>query len=225
MTRELAADLLTRARDITADIGQASELVTTVREMSRWNTRAVGRADITPLLRSGLESLQDCAGATRALLVTIGRSAPQQELPVPFSAEVRAAFAVVLSDVGESIDTFGQLVEAESTGQPDEVVRLLDESTELLRETRAILTDLMLAESSDTDQWLLRGSILRAVGEILAVLDTEQRTERYARWRTQQGARPVPGREVSREFVPPLDRTLLGALGLRWHRDRSRRGR
>ena len=221
VTREMAAELLTQARDITADIGRASEQVTTVREMSRWNTRAVGRADVTPLLRTGLESLQDCAGATRALFITIGRTAPEREDPAPFSDEVRAAFAVVLHDVGQCIDSFGQLVEAETTGRQDAVVRLLDESTELLRETRAILTDLMLAESDDTDQWLLRGSILRAVGEILAVLDTQERVSRYARWRTAQGSRPLPGREVSRQFVPPLDRRLLGALGIRWHRDRT----
>lgn len=135
---------------------------------------------------------------------------------------MRAAFAVVLQDVGECIDSFGQLVEAETTGRQEEMVRLLAESTELLHETRAILTDLMLAESNDTDQWLLRGSILRAVGEILAVLDTQERVARYARWRATQGSRPLPGREVAREFTPPLDRSLLSALGLRWHRDRSR---
>lgn len=224
LTAESVAARLREARDVGDDVGRAGELVGQVEEMWQWNTRTIGRADVSPLLRSGLDSLQDCAAATRALFVALGHEVPAHGAgsAPEFSDEVRAAVAVVLRDVGACIDSFGALVEAETTGEPQEVVRLLDDNTELLRETRAILTDLMLAETGDTDQWLLRGSILRAVQQILAVIDTERRTQRYARWRTDQGGRPLPGREVSREFMPPLNRTMLRGLARHSHRARTR---
>ncbi|WP_281965574.1 FUSC family protein [Serinicoccus marinus] len=224
---------LRAARDVGDELGRASELVSRVQEMWQWNTRTIGRADVSPLLRSGLDSLQDCAAATRALFVALSHEAPDEagDGPPEFSAEVRAAMAVVLRDVGACIDSFGQLVEAETVGDLEHRRALLDDNMELLRETRAILTELMLMESGEETaggQWLLRGSVLRAVDRILQVLDAPARAAAHARWRSEQGERPLPGPTVSHEFAP-LDRALLTSLrrarrpGRRWGRRPTRR--
>lgn len=228
VSAETIAAHLRSARDVGDDLGRAGELVGRVEEMWQWNTRTIGRADVSPLLRSGLDSLQDCAAATRALFVALGQEVPQEEGAVAhdFSDEVRAAVAVVLRDVGSCIDSFGQLVEAEVSGDPEQRRRLLDDNMELLRETRAILTELMLVESTDgrPDQWLLRGSILRAVDRILQVLDAPARAARHAQWRDEQGRRPLPGPTMSREFAP-LDRAVLSPVRTAWRRTRRPRPR
>ena len=223
VTAESLAGHLRAARDVGDDLGRAGELVGRVQEMWAWNTRTIGRADVSPLLRSGLDSLQDSAAATRALFVALGHEARDErgESAPEFSDEVRAAVAVVLRDVGSCIDSFGALVEAETSGDQERRRVLLDENMELLRETRAILTELMLMESGGgpTDQWLLRGSILRAVDRILQVLDAPARAAQHARWRDAQGERALPGPTISREFAP-LDRAVLASLRRAWRRPR-----
>ncbi|WP_010148706.1 FUSC family protein [Serinicoccus profundi] len=218
LTGDALAEHLRAARDVGDDLGRAGELVGQVEEMWQWNTRTLGRADVSPLLRSGLDALQDCAAASRALFIALAQEAPSRteggQVATPeFSDEVRAAMSVVLGDVGACIDSFGQLVEAEISGQEQHRRERLDHNVELLRETRAILTELMLMESDGgpTDQWLLRGSILRAVDRILQVLDAPARARQHARWRDGQGDRPLPGPATSQEFVP-LDRALLTSV-------------
>lgn len=207
VTRDSVEGHLDAVRAVTGDIGRASDEVNRVRDIWRWNTRAIGRADVGPLLQTGLESLQACAAAARALFIAMLREAPEQPSADAFADDVRSAYAVVLADLGECIDAFGRLVEAETQGEQAQLHQVLDENIELLRETRAILTELMLAEVDDTEQWLLRGSILRAVDEILQVLDARTRARNHERWRSTQGDRPLPGATTASELVP-LDRVL-----------------
>lgn len=211
LTRAGVQRHLDGVQDVTGQIGRASEQVSRLRDIWRWNTRAIGRADVTPLLRTGLESLQQCAAASRALFTVMLREAPDQPQGTPFSDEARSAYAVVLTDLAECIDAFGSLVEAETQGEEEQVHALLDANIELLRETRAILTELMLADVGPADQWLLRGSILRAVEEILQVLDAPTRASSRARWRAEQGDRPLPSAATTHE-LPPLDRAWLAGL-------------
>ncbi|MFK5689765.1 aromatic acid exporter family protein [Ornithinimicrobium sp. LYQ92] len=215
VTRDSVEGHLDAVRAVTGDIGRASDEVSRVRDIWRWNTRAIGRADVGPLLQTGLESLQACAAAARALFIAMLREAPEEASADAFSDDVRSAYAVVLADLGECIDAFGRLVEAETQGEQAQLHEVLDENIELLRETRAILTELMLAEVDDTEQWLLRGSILRAVDEILQVLDARTRARNHDRWRSTQGDRPLPGATTASELVP-LDRVLRWPGVARW---------
>lgn len=217
VTRQSVDGHLDAVRAVTGDIGRASDEVTRVRDIWRWNTRAIGRADVGPLMQSGLEALQACAAAARALFIAMRREAPEEPSAGPFSDDVRSACAVVLADLGECIDAFGRLVEAETQGEQERVHAVLDENIELLRETRAILTELMLAEVDDTEQWLLRGSILRAIDEILQVLDARTRARSHELWRAGQGDRPLPGATTSSELVP-LDRMVRAARRRAWRR-------
>jgi hypothetical protein len=145
------------------------------------------------VLRSGLDRLEGCVIAIRALFVVV-----MQELPdEPPSAEqrpdrpgspaydedARQAFAVVLDDIADCLRGFGQLVRAEAEGNLEEAERAMASSLEILRETRAILTELLMSRpSSDAGLWLLRGSILAAVEQVLVELDLERRFRQREEW-------------------------------------------
>ncbi len=212
VTREAVEQQLATLRTVTGDIGRASDAVAQVRDVWQWNPRALGRADVVPVLQSGLDALQRCESASRALFVAMLTEAPDVPGPQDAFADVRSVFAVVLHDVGESIDSFGRLVEAETRGAEADLDDRLRDNVELLRETRAILTELMLVNTHRPEEWILRGSILRAVDEILATLDAEDRAQWRRRWREGQAHRPLPNLNTASELPVRYDRTWLVAL-------------
>lgn len=164
-----ATDLVPRARD----------QVRQVRERRVLNPRALSRPSVEPVLRTGLDTLDASLSAVRLLFVRMLREAPAGADGVTddgYGAEIREAFAVVLSWLSQCIGTFGALVHAEAEGRESEVEQNLAESLESLREARAFLTELLFVDArTQTSQWLLRGSILAAVEQIIDQLDLEQR--------------------------------------------------
>jgi hypothetical protein len=89
----------------------------------------------------------------------------------------------VLSDVADCLRGFGELVRAEAEGNLEEAERALASSLEILRETRAILSELLISRpSSDAGLWLLRGTILAAVEQVLVELDLERRVRQREEW-------------------------------------------
>ncbi len=213
VTQAAVEKQLVSVRAVTGDIGRASEAISSVRDVWRWNHRALGRADVVPLLQTGLETLQVCATAARALFIAMKREAPEsEEADGPFGDDVRSVFAVVLRDVGECVDSFGRLVEAETRGVEGRPEERLRDNVELLRETRAVLTELMLVDTSHPEQWMFRGSILRAVDELLASLDAEARADTRAEWREEQAGRPLPSTATVSELPVAYDKTWLLAL-------------
>ena len=125
----------------------------------------------------GLDTLEHCLLDIRSLLTVISAETPVDEQPDdPFGEELRAAFAVVLHDAADCVRAFGGLVIAEAEDREDETEEALAQSLEVLRETRAILTELMMVNAPDTSPaWMLRGSILAALGQVLTRLDLEER--------------------------------------------------
>ncbi len=219
VTGEAVEQRLRSARTATTAIGRASEQIDAVHDIWQWNPRALGRADVVPLLRSGLESLQTCASACRALFMAMLQQAPDALDPQDaFDDELRSVFAVVLRDTGECIDSFGRLVEAETRGAEAELEELLRDNMELLMETRAVLTELMLVTTHEPRQWVLHGSILRVLDEILASLDADHRARARAEWRSRQASRPLPSRATSSELPVMYDRTWLRAIRSAGHR-------
>ncbi len=111
---------------------------------------------------------------------------------------------MVLTDVADCLRAFGGLVVAEAEGRAEESEQALAASLEILRETRAILTELIMVDARENpSSWLLRGSILTAVEQVLDQLDL--RIEPAAReWREEQDARPLAQ-------LPPI---IEGVL---WH--------
>ncbi|UJH70214.1 hypothetical protein [Ornithinimicrobium sp. INDO-MA30-4] len=129
------------------------------------------------MLRSRLDSLDASSFAVRALFVAMRKEAPEHESTDDgFGEEARIALSIVLDNVATCVDGFGELLEAESAGRQDEVERALTESLEVAREARAILTELLMVDAnSQTSLWLLRGSILVAVEQIIEPLGLEDR--------------------------------------------------
>ena len=195
VTKAGVAEQLTRVRAVTGDIGRASDMIRRLGDLRRWNTRAVGTADVTPLLQSGLEALQLCAAASRGLFLTIEREAPLNPTPDDgFGDEVRAAFAIVLDDTATAVDSFGALVEEEVAGSAEVIQLLFTDATFQLAEARARLTDLMMVGPDQTRLWLLRGSILSSIDSILRTLDAPARARLREYWEWQQaGLRLGPG--------------------------------
>jgi hypothetical protein len=172
---------------------------------SRWfNPRAIGTVDVEPVMSSGLATLESCLLAIRSLYAVLLSELPTEERPDDvYGEDLRSAFALVLQDVAYCIRGFGDLVVAEVTGREQEAERTLDSNLDLLRETQAILTELMITDVRDNKSgWLLHGSILSAVKHVLDQLDLEERARARHSWREEQSAKPLA-------HLPPLLQAAL----------------
>ncbi len=221
VTRAGIAEQLEKVRTVTGDIGRASDAITALSDLRQWNTRALGTADVTPLLRSGLEALQLTAAASRALFVTIEREAPV--LPTPddgFGDEVRAAFAVVLGDLGTALGSFGELIEEEASGRPEVVQLLFTDASFQVAEARARLTDLMMVGPDQTRLWLLRGSILSSIDAMLTTLDAPARSLLREEWAWDQAGLRL-GEVTVGPPMRPWDRAALRRMRRRRARARG----
>lgn len=175
---------------------RAGDALAQVEENRRLNPRSLATTDVVPLLRSGLDALDRTIISLRAMFQSL-----EDEIPVTtghpsardvgYDEELRGAFSVVLIDMGDAIEAFGTLVVAEAEQRTVEAEDALGETLEILRETRAILTDLYFVDGRENPSaWLLRGSVLAGVEGVLRHLDVEDR----ARQRAQQAEtvrRPV----------------------------------
>ncbi|MBW8173909.1 hypothetical protein K0651_12705 [Ornithinimicrobium sp. Arc0846-15] len=177
VTKAQLVALLSHSRDAGSAAEKAEQAVFAVEESLRLNTRALGSANTGPVLRSHLDSLDASSFAVRALFVAMRKEAPEHEATDDgFGEEARAALSIALDNVATCVDGFGELLEAESAGRQDEVERALTDSLEVAREARAILTELLMVDAnSQTSLWLLRGSILVAVEQIIEPLGLEDR--------------------------------------------------
>jgi hypothetical protein len=193
ITREQVQDWLDRVRGSARRVTSATKTVSSLKDSRRFNTRALGTVDIEPVLSTGLQTLESCLLAIRALFVVLLSEVPTDDKPDdPYGEELRAAFAVVLHDAADCIRAFGSLVLAEVEGREEEAERSLDESLEILRETQAMLTELITVNPQENkSSWLLRGSILAAVEHLLNQLNLDDRARARQQWKDAQRARPL----------------------------------
>ena len=188
--------------EIARDIDDASAAVQAVEDSRTLNPRALVAAKVHPGLRAAIDRLDRCLAAERALLVVIGREAPSVANGLDDSSgrELRRAFAVVLDDLANALRAFGDLINAEYGGRNvDAVDELLTRTLDLVRETRAVLTELILLNvdpRKQSDLWMLQSSVLAAVDQILQQLDLEQRDRTSEAWldRPRFLALPIGGR-------------------------------
>ncbi len=190
VTQDEVATWLDKVRDISGIARQAHESVTTIEELRHLNTRSLNAPRVEPILRSGLDALERSLFAVRGLYFLMHREAPEiSTLDDGYGDDVRAAFAVLLEHVADSVEGFGALVQADAEASDDDVDRSLAESIDASGEAMAILTDLLMVDPRDeTSLWLLRGSILVAVRQAIEPLRLQDR----ARLRTRRSmVRPV----------------------------------
>jgi hypothetical protein len=213
---------LNQVRAANRRVATATESVALLQDSRRLNPRALGTVDVAPVLATGLDTLETCLLAIRALFTVMLSEIPTEEEgrapnatdatdvardwggagdsggtgdsgdDDPYGEELRAAFAVVLHDVGDCLRAFGGLVVAEAEGREEQTEQALADSLEILRETQAILAELIMVDAVDnTSSWLLRTSILAAVEQVLARLNLEDRDRVYRRLRDEQERRPL----------------------------------
>ncbi|WP_459282654.1 FUSC family protein [Arthrobacter sp. TMN-37] len=207
--------------DIAKELRSASAEVETVKESRRFNPRALAMAVVYPGLRAALDRLEKCLAAQRALLVVIGKEAPAEQsgLPNPTEKELRRAFAFVLDDLANGLRAFGDLVEAEyGSGMGERADEALAHMLESVRETRAVLTELMLLDVDPREQrelWMLQGSVLAAIDHAVSQLDLEHSERSTKPWLSRieipaagVGWLPGVGRRSPRRRSP--DRTSPG---------------
>ncbi len=184
VTRGEVGTWLDRVRDISGIARRAHESVSTIEELRHLNTRSLSAPRVEPILRSALDALDRSLYAVRGLYFMMHREAPEiGTLDDGYGDDVRAAFAVLLEHVADSVEGFGALVQADAEGADDEISRTLTVSLDASGEAMAILTDLLMVDPRDeTSLWLLRGSILVAVRQAVEPLRLQDR----ARLRTQR---------------------------------------
>jgi hypothetical protein len=221
--REQVQDWLDRVRAAVRRLTSASETVASLKDSRRFNPRALATTDIEPVLASGLSTLESSQLAIRALFVVLLAEVPTDDRPDdPYGEELRRAFAVVLHDVADCIRAFGSLVLAEVEEREEEAERSLDESLEILRETQAILSELIMVNVQENkSSWLLRGSILAAVEHVLNQLNLEDRARARQVWKNEQRTKPLSQLPpIVQAALPHPDRPSLRGLppGTSWRR-------
>jgi hypothetical protein len=223
INRDHVRDWLDRVQASNRRLTLAIETVASLKDSRRLNPRALGTTDIEPVLASGLRTLEGCLLAIRALFSVMLAEIPTEDRPDdPYGEELRAAFAVVLHDAADCIRAFGSLVLAEVEEREEEAERHLDESLEILRETQAVLTQLLIVDPQENkSSWLLRGSILAAVQHVLDELNLEDRGRARREWKDEQRTRPLSQLPpIVQAALPHPDRPSFRGLpaGTTWRR-------
>ena len=192
VTRDEVASWVDRVRSANREVARATATIGHLKESRRFNPRALGTVDVEPVLASALDTFEQCLLAIRALFTVLLAELPPEAAPEdPYGDELRSAFAVVLHDSADCLRAFGGFVIAESEGREEDTDTALAESLEILRETQAILTELILVRATEDTSWLLRGSILAAVDQVLSRLDLEDRARVHQQWKEDQQRRPL----------------------------------
>jgi hypothetical protein len=133
--------------------------------------------------------------------------------------DLRGAFAVVLDAIGSGLAAFGDLI---GSDRVEHAQRALEHLHEVVAETRAMLTDLILVDVEarpGSDTWMLQGSVLAAVDQILQQLDLEHPEQAAPAWSRRPGLERMPRSvlETGQRLSEPVRRQIASV-----RRDRGR---
>lgn len=184
-SREQAYEWLHEVRALSRFVDAADRAITEASVSRRLNPRAMREVDTEPILRSGLDALEHSAVALRALFRSIADGIREAEADEQdeYTPELLGAFGVLLDDLAKGFRAYGALVYADADTRTVTTDAALAEALDALRETRAVLTELLLMDGGDNpDQWMLRGSLLASVDRVLSELDLEERARQRERW-------------------------------------------
>ncbi len=114
-TRGAARAWLDDARRITHDIPQAGAALLHAEQGRRFNVRAVGKPNVGPGLRQGLEALEHSAVAIRSMFRAVADAADEGSWrDEQVGVELVPALVATFREMASVIDAFGQLVDDES---------------------------------------------------------------------------------------------------------------
>lgn len=188
---------LTWADHIDADAETAAASVEAIVKSRKLNPLALASATVHPGLNDALGRLESSLASVRAVLSVVAMQASAQEATdSPAAAELRRAFGVLLADLASGLRSFADVIDAEfGSGNVDRVEEATDRTVEIVREARAVVTELMLIDVDprvQTDLWMLQGSVLAAVEHILGQLDLEHSERRAEAWLTRRAMPLIP---------------------------------
>lgn len=164
--------------EIDREITAASAAVRAAEESRTLNARALTTAKVHDRLRSAVQRLDRCLAAEHTLLSAIA-AAPvvADDAEDSAGADLRRAFAVILDDVANGLRALGDVLGAQpglrNQTRPGVLADRLDE---IVRESRAVLIELVLLDvdpRQHPELWLVQGSMLSAVDQILSQLDLD----------------------------------------------------
>jgi hypothetical protein len=170
---------MTWAEHIGQDQHVAAASVAAVEQRRKLNPRALTQAVIHPGLHQAVGRLEQTLAAERSLLAVLAAQPPppRGQDEDDSASEMRRAFAVVLDDLASGLRSFADLIHAEfGPHGTDDIDAAYHHTMEIVRETRAVVTDLMLIDADPRqrpDLWMLQGSVLAAVDHILRQLDVQ----------------------------------------------------
>ncbi|MGO4955699.1 FUSC family protein [Luteococcus sp. Sow4_B9] len=223
VTRPVVAGWLTRARQITKQVASAQALVDRHSDLRRFNSRAMGTADISPILLSGLNSLDSCLLSLRGIFLVMERHAPPPvhpsmgattTVPQPFDEDVQHVVAMMLRRLGDFLEAFGTMVEAEANGNEEKAHATFVANYRQLRDARAEIAELMAAADNLGDQWLLSGGVLASLDQILEQLDIDSRVRVRDTWKASQLGRRLPESQIGPRTTM-IDRARLTRMRAR----------
>jgi hypothetical protein len=185
--------------DIENDVQAAAASVEAVAESRKLNPLALASDLVHTGLADALGRLERSLTSIRALLAVVALQAPAGRTETeagPAARELRRAFAVVLGDLAAGLRSFADLIDAEyGSAGAGRVEEALESTVEIVREARAVVTELVLIDvdpREQTDLWMLQGSVLAAVEHVLRQLDLEHTERRTEAWLSRRAAPLVP---------------------------------
>jgi hypothetical protein len=178
--------------DIGRELAEAADAVDVVEERRKLNPRALAALRIHPELRVGLQRLDQCRSAERALIVVIKQETTTPRARDDRTRELRRAFSVVVDSLSQALDVFGDLIASDRAESAEEA---RDRLAELVAETRAILTELTMIDVDaqvDSGTWMLQGSMLVSIDHVLRQLDLEHPEQATSAWNPRPGLEWLP---------------------------------
>jgi hypothetical protein len=192
--RDEARSWLAELRTLSQSTRPVDLALTEAHRSRRLNPRAVGTSDPVPDLRSGLDALEHCAVALRAVFRSIADAAgpPDGDGPdeVLTGSELRHALATLFGDLGRAIAGFGDLARtyAHTAGDPETAE--LGAALDTVRRDRARLNELLMVNAlDDRDRWPVHGSLLSGIDRVLAELDVDDHAREREVRRQEAAAR------------------------------------
>lgn len=186
---------LAQARELSNAVDHVDRLLTEAEQSRRLNPRAVGRPDLGPDVRSGLDALEHSAVVLRALYRSIAEQVRHQpDGEQPYAEEIRGVFAELLRDLARALRSYGALVsaEAEAATHGQLPMEKLTDALEAAGEARARLTELLLMDAREQPElWPLHGALLSAVDRVLQELDSERRAQARQRRLAEHAQTPA----------------------------------
>jgi gas vesicle protein len=194
---------LDESRRINHDIPRIGAALIHAEEGRKLNVRAVGRPDVGPGLRQGLEALEHSALAIRAMFRALADAEHAPSWEDREAAEtVLLGLAMTFREMAAGLDAFGQLVHDEAVpGREPGSVTALREALSGLHEARARL-DQMLVAGVAPDLLELHIAVLSTVKRLQRELDLAERIRRQIQLRPPRTRPRHPGGRVARPHPP-----------------------